>query len=151
MANRPRFRLTDLDLDEISQVVSGDDPTASIMIVKNDPLEKMTGPSGQSLSTDQPLSSEFKHKDKMKRKKKKDPKRMRQAAMDALDEMDNSEEDEAKGRKPFAKAGKAGAMGCTCGVPVPGSKQSRCAGCGGVKGKNEKANAMAKRNPRIRG
>jgi hypothetical protein len=97
MSNRPRFRLTDLDLDEISQVVSGDDPTASIMIIKNSPLEKMTGPSGSSLTTDTPLSSEFKHKDKLKGRRKKSGKKMRSDAMSAIDRM--GEEDEYKMEK----------------------------------------------------
>lgn len=144
MANRPRFRLTDLDLDEISQVISGDDPTASILIVKNDPLEKMTGPSGDSLSTDQPLSSEFKHKDKMKGRRKKSRKKMREDAMSAIDRMSEKDEDDAESRKPFEKSGKAGMMGCTCEIPTGG--KPRCAGCGGA----TKPAGDKKRTARIR-
>lgn len=103
MANRPRYRLTDLDLDEISQVISGDDPTAQILIIKNDPLEKMTGPSGASMHVDRPLSSEFKHKDKMKGRKK-DKKKMRADAMAAIDRMYEGDEKKAEERKPFEKS-----------------------------------------------
>lgn len=95
MANRPRYRLSDLDLDEISSVISGDDPLADILIIKNDSVEKMTGPSGDSLHIDKPLSSEFKHKDKIKGRKKKSRKKMRADAMEAIDKMPDNDADAA--------------------------------------------------------
>jgi hypothetical protein len=111
---RRQFRLTDLDLDEISQVVSGDDPTAHILIVKTAPCgcdihtgternkkgeqvcERCGGmiskgmPSGDSMHIDAPLSDEFKHKDKM-RKRKKTTRKSREKAMEAIDNMSKND------------------------------------------------------------
>lgn len=98
MGRQKRFRLSKLDLDEISQVMSGDDPTADILIIKNDPVEKMTGPSGDSMHVDRPLSSDFKMKDKMKRRKKP-TRKMREEAMRKLEEMADMKAEDEKVKK----------------------------------------------------
>lgn len=80
MSTEPKSYVSEMDLDEISSVLKGDNTGADILIVKN-------MPGAQDVHHEDTLDGSFKHK----KRGKKGIKRMRDDCYDAIDKMGREE------------------------------------------------------------